>query len=94
MTQPPSQRCVIDLAKNWEELKKKDVVVILLHSPVAQKQDITGWLKDHHVSFHADVMKGDVNKTLSNWGVRELPWLILADSNHVVWAEGFGVDEL
>ena len=28
------------------------------------------------------------------WGARSLPWLILADKNHHVVAEGFPIEEL
>jgi hypothetical protein len=28
------------------------------------------------------------------WGIKELPWLILADRNQVVAAEGFKLEEL
>ena len=33
-------------------------------------------------------------KTLNNWGVQSLPWLILTDKNHIVTAEGFSIDDL
>ena len=30
----------------------------------------------------------------AKWGVRSLPWLVLTDREHIVRAEGFGVDEV
>ena len=28
------------------------------------------------------------------WGVKSLPWLILTDKQHVVQAEGLGIEEI
>ena len=40
------------------------------------------------------MIEGGEEQTRFNWGVKSLPWLILADRNHQVIAEGFGLNEL
>jgi len=40
------------------------------------------------------MIKSDEEKTRFKWGVKSLPWLILTDEEHIVRAEGFGIQEL
>jgi hypothetical protein len=40
------------------------------------------------------MIQGEEDETRAAWGIRGRPWLILTDKDHVVRAEGFGLDEL
>ena len=40
------------------------------------------------------MIESDEEETRFNWGVKSLPWMILADKQHIVRAEGFAVSEL
>ncbi len=51
-------------------------------------------LRLRHQTFLLDMAQGDGEKIRFAWGVKSLPWLILTDSQHVVSAEGFGLNEL
>ena len=89
MDQRPSRHCVRELAARAEELAKKDVTVVLVHAAPADAtalKEMTGTLK---LSLPVGMPTGDAEKTLTAWGVRGLPWLILTDRGHVVRFEGF-----
>jgi hypothetical protein len=62
-----------------------EAVAAISTSPVLQKRD---------VPFAIGQVKGDLDCVKTQWGIRSLPWLILTDSEHVVRAEGFSLDEL
>jgi hypothetical protein len=59
-----------------------------------EQEALNQWVKKNNVPFSVGIVQGDVEKARFNWGVKSLPWLILADSKHIVRAEGFGLDEL
>jgi hypothetical protein len=40
------------------------------------------------------MVQADDEETPLAWGVKSLPWLILTDRDHLVTAEGFGLNEL
>jgi len=52
------------------------------------------WTKKRNIPFQVGAITADIEKTRFAWGVRSLPWLILTDKQHIVIAEGFGINEL
>jgi hypothetical protein len=40
------------------------------------------------------MVSGDSEQVRLDWNINALPWLILTDRNHVVRAQGFGLDDL
>jgi hypothetical protein len=52
------------------------------------------WANDEGVAVTLAMGFPGDDETLAQWGVKALPWLLLADKDHVVRAEGFAVDEL
>ncbi|MCP4261691.1 MAG: hypothetical protein GY774_29940 [Planctomycetes bacterium] len=40
------------------------------------------------------MVQGDEDKIRITWSVQSLPWLILTYKEHIVWAEGFSINEL
>ena len=95
MEQRPSRRCIKKLAKMSDDLAKKGVVVISVHTSTVESQKLKRWMKESKIGFAKGQVPADaVQKTLAAWGVRSLPWLILTDQKHVVQAEGFPLAEL
>jgi len=94
MNQRPSRNSLLRLAKRAEELKRKGVTVVVVQASKVDEKVLNEWAKKNAVPFSVGMVRGDVEKTKASWGVRALPWLILADRNHVVKAEGFSINEL
>jgi hypothetical protein len=96
MEQRPSRRCMTQLAEQAEKLKNKGIAVITVQASKMEQEALNQWFKKYNIPFPAGMVQGDEKKVLFNWGVKSLPWLILtlADSNHIVRAEGFGIIEL
>jgi hypothetical protein len=94
MNQRPSRNCITQLTKQAEQLERKNVTVIAIHASNVDKNMLNEWLKKNNISFPVGTVQDDEKKRRFNWGVKSLPWLILADKDHIVIAEGFGIDEL
>jgi hypothetical protein len=94
MNQRPSRNCIIQLAKQAEQLRQKGVTVIAVEASKADEKMLNEWVKENSIPFSVGMIEGEAGKTCFAWGVKSLPWLILTDTEHMVWAEGFGLDEL
>jgi hypothetical protein len=94
MEQRPSRHCIIQLAKQAEQLRQKGVMVVAVQASKVDENALNEWLKKYNVPFPVGMIQGDVEKTRFTWGVRSLPWLILTDRKHIVRAEGFAISEL
>ena len=92
--QRPSRHCITQLAKQSRQLKDKGVIIIAVHALNIDEKTLNKWVKKYNIPFTVGMVQGDEEKTRFTWGVRSLPWLILADRNHQVIAEGFGLNEL
>ena len=40
------------------------------------------------------MIESEEEKIRLKWGVKSVPWLVLTDTEHVVTAEGFSINEL
>jgi peroxiredoxin len=94
MDQRPSRNCMKQLSEKVQELKEKEVVVIAVQTSKADESLLNEWMENNNIPFPVGMVQGDEEKTRFSWGVRSLPWLILTDKEHIVSAEGFGLDEL
>ncbi|OHB63784.1 MAG: hypothetical protein A2168_08555 [Planctomycetes bacterium RBG_13_50_24] len=96
MEQRPSRYCMIQLAKQAELLKNKNVTVIVVHSSEIDREVLNQWVQKNNIPFSVGMVQGDAEKTRFAWGVQSLPWLILTldDSRHIVSSEGFRLGEL
>jgi uncharacterized GH25 family protein len=101
--QRPSRSCILELNKIAEELKAKDVEVILIHASKTETEYLDSWLKENNIPFLVGMIETNnpstslgtgEDQTKFNWGVKALPWLILTDKKHVVTDEGFSSSEL
>jgi hypothetical protein len=92
MTQPASQRCLKVLKE--QVLNSDDVVVGIVDCAggiTARGRSRAGLDRS---SFSTGVIDRYADKLLRAWGAERLPHLVLTDKNHIVIAEGFGLDEL
>ena len=94
MNQRPSRNCIMQLSKRTQELKAKDIAVIVVQASNVDEGMLSEWVKKNDVSFPVGMIQNDEEQTRFNWGVKSLPWLILIDNNHIVAAEGFGIEEI
>ena len=94
MNQRPSRRCIIQLAKQAQQLKQKGVAVIAVQASKVDERTLNEWVKKYEISFPVGMVQGNEEKTGFTWGVRSLPWLILTDRQHIVTAEGFSLADL
>ena len=94
MNQRPSRNCIVQLAKQDEQLQQKGVAVVIVQASKVDEMKLNEWVKKNNISFPVGIVQGDEEKARFAWGVKSLPWLILTDTEHVVSAEDFGLDEL
>jgi hypothetical protein len=94
MQQRPSRNCIMQLVKRAQELKAKDVSVVAVQASKIKREKLDEWIKENDIDFPVGMIMGDEKKIRFDWGIKSLPWLMLTDRNHVVTAEGFGLDEL
>jgi hypothetical protein len=94
MNQRPSRHLVTQLARRADELRQKHVTVIAIQTSKVEDTELRKWAEKTNISFPLGTIEGSVDETRFNWGAKSLPWLILTDREHVVFAEGFGIEEL
>ena len=94
MNQRPSRHCLTQLSTRAQELKTKGLFIIAIQAAKVSADALNAWVKESGISFPVGTIEGDVNETHFNWSVRSLPWLILTDTEHIVRADDFGINEL
>jgi protocatechuate 3,4-dioxygenase beta subunit len=94
MQQRPSRYYIRELGRKAEELKANNVTVVAIQASKVDQNALKAWLKKYNISFTIGTIEEDVEKVQLEWGVKALPWLILADKEHIVRAEGFSLNEL
>lgn len=94
MEQRPSRYCITQLAKQAEQLRQRRVNIVAVHASKIEQDTLNEWLKENNVSFPVGVIEDDKEQTRFNWPVKSLPRLILTDKQHIVRADGFGINDL
>ncbi len=94
MNQRPSRHYIIQLAKQVEQLEEKSVTIVAVQASKVDENALSEWVKKNKVPFPVGIVQADEERIRFGWGIKSLPWLILADSGHVVRAEGFELAEL
>ncbi|HUT45328.1 MAG TPA: carboxypeptidase regulatory-like domain-containing protein [Sedimentisphaerales bacterium] len=94
MNQRPSRHCMIQIAKQTEQLINKGVTAIAVQASKMTQEALNQWVKKNNIPFPVGMVQGDAEKACFAWGVKSLPWLILTDSRHIVSSAGFGFNEL
>jgi len=94
MEQRPSRRCVTQLAKQTEQLKEKEVIVIAVQTSKIDRKSLDEWVKKYKIPFPIGIVQDNFEKIRFSWGIRSLPWLILTDRTHMIRSTGFRLSEL
>ena len=92
--QRPSRHCVRQLTKKAEQLQEKGVVVVAIQASKVERSKFDAWIAKYEIGFPVGMIEADEEKTRFTWGVKSLPWLIVADKEHIVKADGFSLSEL
>ncbi len=92
--QRPSRNYVIQLNSKKQELKERNIIVMLVQTSKIDENILNEWLKENNISYSIGMIQNKEEQTRFNWSVKALPWLILTDKEHIVTAEGFSINEL
>jgi hypothetical protein len=105
-TKRASQIAISRLQRFSRELQRRNVAVVCIQVAPADEQELQQWKRQNKISFPIAVLPGHegqtripllqqssgITSTLSQqWGVRSLPWTILADENHQIVATGVNI---
>ena len=92
--QRPSRHVIAQLNEQAAALRQRNVVVLGVQVGMISDDNFNAWKNDSAVSIPIGRVTDKSAKTKWASDVSALPWLILADANHRVVAEGFSADEL
>ncbi len=93
-SQRPSRHVVRQLEEQAAALRQRGVAVLGVQAAVISDETFNEWKKTGSASFPFGRVTEKSEKSKWASAVPALPWLILADANHRVAAEGFALDEL
>jgi hypothetical protein len=93
-SQRPSRHVVHQLDEQAAALRQQGVTVLGVQAAVTGDETFNEWKSASPVSFPIGRVTEKSEKSKWASAVPALPWLILADANHRVIAEGFALDEL
>ncbi|KPL19111.1 MAG: hypothetical protein AMJ75_12735 [Phycisphaerae bacterium SM1_79] len=68
--------------------------MVLVQAETVDEEKLGAWLSKRSIALPVGRIRDNVDQVRRSWGLRSLPWLILADRKHIVTGEGFGLDEL
>jgi len=94
MDQRPSRNSIRQLSTRARELEAGGVAILAVQASSVDKEKLDNWVKENNIPFPVGMIRGDAKKVRFTWGVKSLPWLILANSKHSVVSEGFILEEL
>ncbi len=94
LEQRPSRHALQRLVTSRATSAGNRVELILIQASPLNTEVLTQRRRKLKVSFEIGTIRGDPEAVRKSWGVRSLPWLILTDTNHIVTAEGFPLDDL
>lgn len=94
VNQRSSRHGLVQLAKRAEVLKESNTFITAIQATKVKKETISDWAKKNNIPFPIGMIQDDEKKIRFTWSIKSLPWLIVTDRNHIVTAEGFGLDEL
>lgn len=94
MNQRPSRRYILQLVTQVESLKQKGVNIAAVQAVKMDEKALRQWVKENDISFPVGMIQDHEECVRFDWAVCSLPWLILTDKEHIVQAEGFGLNEL
>lgn len=98
MNQRPSRNMIMELAKRSKEIQTNRILLMLEQTSPVKPAKLKEWLDNREIRLpyysSTQAMEAISNQELFRWGVRALPWLILADEEGIVQAEGSNIEQL
>jgi len=94
MNQRPSRHCIRHLAQQMPDLHEAGITLVAVHAGDVEPAALSRWIKEKEISFPCATITGNTKETRFAWNVRSLPWLVLADQDHIVKAAGFPLPDL
>ncbi|MHC4712952.1 MAG: redoxin domain-containing protein [Planctomycetota bacterium] len=90
----PSRMAVEKLGKQADTLSKQGLVIVCIHAGDADAESARKWARGKQIALPLGAATGDLEKVKWDWGIRALPWLVLADEGGIVRAEGLRLENL
>jgi len=89
-----SRNALKALSDRAKALKDKGVAIVALHTSAISNEAFAKWQTQANLPFPMLSLQESRDKYRADWGVTELPWLILTDTENIVTAEGISFEEL
>jgi hypothetical protein len=89
-----SRNALKALSDRAKALKDQGVAIVALHTSAISHEAFAQWQTEANLPFPMVSLKESRDKYRADWGVTELPWLILTDTENIVTAEGISFEEL
>lgn len=94
-----SQTRVRELVSKAEDLKRRGIGVLLVETDPANREKADEWVISNRIPFiSGGLPSGDyqhpVSERLTEWRVAGIPWLVLANAEQIIVAEGFELSQL
>jgi len=95
LNQRPSRYCIRELAERSGLITGTDVRIAAIQMADVEPGSLNRWVQENGVSFAVLTPRAESRDQIRRaWNIRSLPWLVLADRNHIVRALGFPLSEL
>lgn len=89
-----SRQLLLKLAAKSRVLAASNVAVIVFETANVNPRQFEEFVEANSLPFPIHVVEGDFEAKKIPWCVKRTPWLILADTRHIVRAEGLEIDKL
>jgi hypothetical protein len=93
-SQRPSRHCLRQLAGEVQQLGEQGIALLVIRVAPADSQPAGEFPVESGDVYRRGFIEGDIEQVKFTWGVRSLPWLLLADREHTVRASGFSLADL
>lgn len=94
MNQRPSRNCLRQLGEKAAELEARGVIVAAIQVPTVDQAEFDKWAGENNSLVSVAFLRNAGSTECIASRSESLPWLILTDKDHIVKAEGFGLDEV
>lgn len=99
VNQADSQSRVRELALRADDFKQRGIGILLVETHPANRDKAAEWVKTNQIPFVSGALplpdeKHPTSERLAEWRIDRVPWLILANAEQTIVAEGFDLSQL
>jgi len=94
MDSRPSRRILSDLAARKDDFQARGITVALINAGSSDIALVRDWAAANASSYSTGAISAKPQDVLTAWGASGLPWLVLADKDHVVRAAGAALADI